>query len=193
MVAFKYIDKFEFTSKWKNSILYNYYRPQTKLREGNVFTGVFDCLVPGRCLVLGRSGPRGDLVQRWSGPEGVPGPRGCLVPGGLVWGVLGPGGGLVLGGCLIPGGLVRAVHGPVGGLVPVECLVETPLDSYFCGRYASYWNAFLYFIELRSALLLNIYKTQRSSPWAQVDLTRGMNCLLTNVSLYSPKVIQYTA
>ena len=144
---------------------------------------------PGEVWSQGRSGS--EVV--WS--RGGPGPGGCLVPGGLVWGVLdprgwsGPGG----GGCLIPGGLVRAVPGPVGGLVPVECLVETPLDSYCCRRYASFWNAFLYFIELRSALLLNIYKTQRSSPWAQVDLTRGMNCLLTNVSLYSPKVIQYTA
>ena len=38
------------------------------------------------------------------------------------------------GGCLVPGG-----SGPGGG-----CLVETPLDGYCCGRYASYWNAFLF-------------------------------------------------
>ena len=38
------------------------------------------------------------------------------------------------GGCLVPG----EVHGPGG------CLVETPPDGYCCGRYASYWNAFLF-------------------------------------------------
>ena len=28
------------------------------------------------------------------------------------------------------------------------CLVETPPDGYCCGRYASYWNAFLFWINL---------------------------------------------
>ena len=37
------------------------------------------------------------------------------------------------GGCLVWG----VVPGPGG------CLVETPPDGYCCGRYASYWNAFL--------------------------------------------------
>ena len=46
----------------------------------------------------------------------------CLLP---VW-----------GGCLLPGG----------------CLVETPHDGYCCGRYASYWNAFL-FIQLSVRML----------------------------------------
>ena len=42
-------------------------------------------------------------------------------------------GGLLLGGCLVPGGLLSG-----------RCLVETPPDGYCCGRYASYWNAFLF-------------------------------------------------
>ena len=42
------------------------------------------------------------------------------------------------GGCLVPGGSV-----PGGDLLPGGCLVETPPDGYCCGRYASYWNAFL--------------------------------------------------
>ena len=40
------------------------YRPQTKLREGYVFTGVCDS------------------VHRWGW---VPGPRGCLIRGGCAW------------------------------------------------------------------------------------------------------------
>ena len=55
---------------------YSGYCPQTKLREGNVFTGVCDsvhrgvCLLPGACLL----------------PEGGSGPRrGCLLWGGGAW------------------------------------------------------------------------------------------------------------
>ena len=44
-----------------------FYRPQRKLREGNVFTGVCDSVHGG-----GVPGPGG---------EGVPGPGGCLLPG----------------------------------------------------------------------------------------------------------------
>ena len=81
-----------------------------------MFLQVSVILFTGGCLVPGGSGPGG------SGPRGcllwgVPGPRGCLVLGGLV-----------LGGCS-------------GG-----CLMETPLDGYCCGWYASYWNAFLFII-----------------------------------------------
>ena len=48
-------------------------------------------------------------------------------------------------GGLAPGGM----PGPRGGLVPGGAawsrggLLETPRDGYCCGRYASYWNAFL--------------------------------------------------
>ena len=45
--------------------------------------------------------------------------------------------------------------GPRGvpGLVGVRsegCLVETPRDGYCCGRYASYWNAFLFTIDFNA-------------------------------------------
>ena len=53
-----------------------FYRPQAKLREGNVFTGVCDSV------------HRGGLV-----PGGVPGPGGCLVgEGDLVLGGVWSGG-----------------------------------------------------------------------------------------------------
>ena len=58
-----------------------YYRPQTKLREGYVFTGICHSVNRGGCLVRE---------------------------------------------------------------VPVGCLVETPRDVHWCGRYASYWNTFLF-------------------------------------------------
>ena len=49
--------------------------------------------------------------------------------------ILSTGGAWSLGGVL-PGCASRGV-----------CLVETPLDGYCCGRYASYWNAFLLVIN----------------------------------------------
>ena len=54
----------------------------------------------------------------------------CSGGGGLLWG------GLLGGGCACSGG----VPAPEGG-------VETPpkVDCYCCGRYTSYWNAFLLF------------------------------------------------
>ena len=71
----------------------------------------------------------------------------CVCPRGGVWSgrVPGPGGGLVPG-----------VPGPGGGLVRGEgvwsgrglCLVETPPNGYCCGRYASYWNAFLFIFNV---------------------------------------------
>ena len=42
------------------------------------------------------------------------------------------------GGCLVPGW----VPGP-RGVRSGGCLVDDPPDSYCCGRYTSYWNAFL--------------------------------------------------
>ena len=79
--------------------------------------------------------------------------RGCLVQGGAwCWGVPGPGG-LVPGvwsrggGCLVPGEVWS------GG-----AWWRPPLDGYCCGRYASYWNAFLFnsgHPHLRSQFKLN--------------------------------------
>ena len=69
---------------------YNFYRPQTKFRKGNVFTGVCDSVHGGVCLVLGGVWSwegvwsvgcvwsRGCLVPWGSGPVGC-GSRGCLV------------------------------------------------------------------------------------------------------------------
>ena len=77
---------------------------------------------------------------------GVPGPGGCLVPGG----VPGPGRYLVPGECLVQG---EGVPGPAGCLVPGAAWCQggawsrgawwRPPDDYCCLRYASYWNAFL--------------------------------------------------
>ena len=44
---------------------------------------------------------------------------------------------MVQGGCMVPGGAYS------GGGVPCG---DPPPDGYCCGRYASYWNAFLLLI-----------------------------------------------
>ena len=96
------------------------YHPQRSC-EGHVFTHVCHSVhggVPGLggCLVWGVPGPGGCLVRglgAWS-QGGMPGPRGCLVPG--------------------------------GGGIPACTEADPPFperDGYCCGRYASYWNAFL--------------------------------------------------
>ena len=106
-------------------------------------------LVPVGCLVW--------VCLLWGGA--VPGPDGCLVPGGVwSWGVSGPGGCLVLGG-LVPGGVwswgvpgpggsrPRGMTGP-GGSGPGGVPGGDPHpDGNCCGRYASYWNAFLFRIR----------------------------------------------
>ena len=90
-------------------------------------------------LTGGVSAPWGCLL--W----GVSVPRGCLLWGGGVCsrGVSAPRGS-ALGGCLLWGGLV-----------------ETPRDGYCCGRYASYWNAFL---------------SEYMFPWFWVGLWRRGSC-----------------
>ena len=76
---------------------------------------------------------------------GVPGPGGAWSGGCLVWGGAWsrrvPG----LGGAWserVPA--PRGVPAPWGGSGPRGCLVEIPPDSYCCGQYVSYWNAFLF-------------------------------------------------
>ena len=36
--------------------------------------------------------------------------------------------------------------------------MEIPLDSYCCGQYASYWNAFLLRVKLLGRIFLNIFR-----------------------------------
>ena len=72
---------------------------------------------------------------------GAPG-RGCLVPGGSA----------PRGGCLVPGG-VSGPRGVPGG---------DPRDGYCCGRYASYWNAFLFLVELKEIIAGDEKKTENN-------------------------------
>ena len=84
-------------------------------------------------------------------PQGAAWSRGCMVPG-----VHGPG-----------GARSQGVHGPRGGIWSQEggCLVETPSpDGHCCGRYASYWNAFLFWHFF--------LKTARN--WKKIRSTRGL-------------------
>ena len=63
-------------------------------------------------------------------------------PGGRV---PSPGGCLGLGGCLVPGGSGPGGGVPApGGSGPEGVPGGDPPDGYCCGRYASYWNAFLF-------------------------------------------------
>ena len=85
------------------------------LGQGNMFTGV--CLSTGRVPAPG-GGACCRGVWSWGG---------CLLREGACLGGSGHGGVPAPGGCLLwEGGLV-----------------ETPPDDYCCGRYASFWNAFL--------------------------------------------------
>ena len=106
----------------------------------------------GGCLVQG--------VCCWG--KGVPGIRGVSGPWG---GVPGPG---VSGPGRVPdpgGGLLPGVPGP-GGLLPGGCLVvDPPWDAYCCGRYASYWNAFLFghCIQRAPINIINTVDIQRTA------------------------------
>ena len=98
--------------------------PATKLGQGYIFTGIYDSVRGGAWsggggLLRGVPGPRGYLV-----PEGVPAPVGSHPRGGQL---LGEG---------------EGVPGPGGAWW------RPPRDGYCCGRYASYWNAFLLSINV---------------------------------------------
>ena len=99
--------------------------PANVVCEGYVFTGV--CLSTGGAWSWGGSWSRGCLVG------GVHGPWGAWSGGARFWGVPGLRGVCSQGGAWSRGCLLLG-----GGLV------ETPPDGYCCGRYASYWNAFLF-------------------------------------------------
>ena len=125
---------------------------------------------------LGGSAPRGfcSLGVAWSGRSAS---GGCLVQGDLLLGVCSQGCAWSQGG---PGlGGARGVSGPggvpgPGGVVSQHALTQTPppADGYCCGRYASYWNAFL--------LLFKLFNTpfsgrSRSFIGANNTLRRGAN------------------
>ena len=76
-----------------------------------------------------RPTPEGDLVQAHSQGE---------IEGDLVW----EGGACSqeAGGCLVLG-----VPGPGGGAAPGGGALWSAPDGYCCRRYASYWNAFLFY------------------------------------------------
>ena len=81
--------------------------------------------------------------------------RGGLLPGGgLLRGCLVRGRGLLPGGCLVPrgawsgGGGAAWSSGGRGGFPACTEADPPEREGYCCGRYASYWNAFLFSINL---------------------------------------------
>ena len=134
------------------------------LEQGNVFTGVCDsvqggggawsqrvCLVSGGgCLVPGGYGP--SMPCRFSGPHSRGKFRGIWLGGGLQAHTQG---GKLRGIWSRPtlkgeveGYLVQAhtQGGSWGGSGPGP--PHPPRDGYCCGRYTSYWNAFLLMFQL---------------------------------------------
>ena len=69
------------------------------------------------------------------------------------------------------------------------CLVETPppQDGYCCGRYASYWNAFL-FITLNFVTLLYIKISEHEIPFSSGLLFIYFFQLALSIVMYIPEV-----
>ena len=148
-----------------------FYRPPTKLEEGNIFTGVCRSFSPWReGEWVGISGPMsflGGISGTRSLLGGISGTR-SLLGGG--WDVQGdfpftyPGVGYVQGvemskGWVCPGG------GYVGGWVCPKYLPCSSLDNGIwlaSGRYASYWNAFL-FLHINLNVTNSGKKTRRQN------------------------------
>ena len=89
-----------------------------------------------------RENKLGSATTKFTGPGGVPGPREVPGPGGGAWsrgGVPGPRGCLVWGGAWSWGGGAWPQGGAWSGVPGRD-----PSDGHCCGRYASYWNAFLF-------------------------------------------------
>ena len=100
----------------------------------------------------GVHGPRGVVGGAWSRGVHETGGGVCAWSWRGAWCYRGRGVCLVLWGgassqggmCLVTGG---CVPGPGEGLVSQHALRQPPLpgrDGYSCGRFASYWNAFLF-------------------------------------------------
>ena len=96
---------------------------------------------------------KGEVEGIWSRPTPKGEVEGDLLGGCLVQGVVGPGSWwLVWGGAWsrgvpgLGGAWSRGVPGPAGVPGPRGVPGGDPPDGYCCGRYASYWNAFLFYI-----------------------------------------------
>ena len=104
----------------------------------------------------------------------------CVCPRG--GGCLVPGGGLLLGG----GVCSRGMSAP-GGLLSQHALRQTPpppgRDGHCCGRYASYWNSFLFVWTITSFLWPNTRsiccKYRRMSSWNKTSIF-PLNCTKFN-------------
>ena len=98
------------------------------------------------------------LGSAWSG-------RGVLLPGEGAWsgGVCSQGeGGLVWGeGGLLPGGACsRGDACSRGGACSGGVPGVGPRDGYCCGRYASYWNAFVFYLHERGNKVARLLKSK---------------------------------
>ena len=147
---------------------FKYYRPQTKFAKVMFSQVSFCCLsngglCPGGGLSIQRGGPlsrgisvhgglcpRGSLSKGGLCPGGLSIQRGGLHPGGLC-----PGGSLSMGvfvqgglcprGVLCPGGLHTGSLCPRGSMSRGSLLGRPPY-MVTCLWYASYWNAFLFYV-----------------------------------------------
>ena len=130
----------------------SFYRPQTKLWEGNVFTPVCDSVHGGVSL------SRVSLCPGWVSVQGALYPWGLCPGGSLSRGVSVQGvsvQGVSVQGGLCPGGLC-----PGGSLSWGICQGDP--RTVKSRQYASYWNAFLFFIfpEGKTRLIARIYESE---------------------------------
>ena len=117
-----------------------FYRPTNEVCEGYVFTGV--------CLSTG--GVRGREGRAWWGACMAGG--GACIAGGHVWhGACLVGGHAWWGACMARGCAWQGAHAWQGGMCgrghAWQILQDTVIPS-MSGRYASYWNAFLFGFNL---------------------------------------------
>ena len=128
------------------SIEWNLYRRKRSLGQGNIITGVCQSFCPGVGV--------GELCMM-SLPVWLPGPihipsGGCSVPGPMFLLGVSVQGAYVLG-VSVQGVSVQVGLRPGGVLVQrvsLRDLPDRPLCTVKSGRYASYWNAFLFLLSL---------------------------------------------
>ena len=137
----------------------NYYRPQTKLREGNVFTPVCQSFCsPGGCLPLvggGSATPRADTHRQ---TPSCPVHAGIHTPH-----------------CPVHAGIdthSRPVHAGINNPPPrqVHGIRSTS------GRYASHWNAFLFMFSVPFTIVFTLVL---SVLWSYV---RSLICMLSHTN-----------